>query len=122
MATDLTIKLDDRPGQMAAACEALGAAGINIEGCCAYPAGRTGQLHLLVEDAQAARSVLRAAGFDVTQDRPVLVHELEHVPGSAGAALRRIADAGANLELVYLAAETRLVISADDLEAARGAL
>ena len=122
MPTDLTVKLVDRPGAMAGACEALGDAGVNIEGCCAYPAGDAGQLHLLVEDAGAARQALSAAGYEVVQDRQVIVHELEDVPGSAGAALRRIADAGVNLELVYLAAATRLVVGADDLEAARGAL
>jgi hypothetical protein len=122
MPTDLTVKLVDQPGAMAGACEALGAAGINIEGCCAYPAGDAGQLHLLVEDAAAARQALSAAGYEVVQDRQVVVHELEDVPGSAGAALRRIADAGANLELVYLATATRLVVGVDDLEAARVAL
>ena len=65
---------------------------------------------------------MRAAGYEVVQDRDVIVHELEDVPGSAGAALRRIADAGANLELVYIAAGTRLVLGVDDLEAARSAL
>ena len=52
----------------------------------------------------------------------MVVHELEDVPGSAGAALRRIADAGANLQLVYLATATRLVVGVDDLDAARSAL
>ena len=122
MATDLTVRLTDAPGAMAGACEALGNAGINIDGCCAYPAGTAGQLHLLVEDAAAARAALRAADYEVVQDRDVIVHELEDVPGSAGAALRRIADAGANLELVYIAAGTRLVLGVDDLEAARSAL
>jgi hypothetical protein len=122
MATDLTIRLADRPGAMAGACEALGAAGINIDGCCAYPAGTAGQLHLLVEDPVAARAALVAAGYEVVQDRSVLLHELEDVPGSAGAALRRIADAGVNLELVYIAAGTRLVLGVDDLDAARTAL
>jgi hypothetical protein len=122
MATDLTIRLADTPGAMASACEALGNAGVNIDGCCAYPAGTAGQLHLLVEDAAAARAALSAAGYEVVQDRGVIVHELEDVPGSAGAALRRVADAGANLELVYIAAGTRLVLGVDDLEAARAAL
>ena len=122
MPTDLTVRLVDEPGAMAGACEALGAAGINIEGCCAYPAGDAGQLHLLVEDAAAARHALGSAGYEVVQDRQVVVHELEDVPGSAGAALRRIADAGANLQLVYLATATRLVVGVDDLDAARSAL
>ncbi|HSE80954.1 MAG TPA: hypothetical protein VLA87_04550 [Gaiellaceae bacterium] len=122
MPTDLTVRLVDEPGAMAGACEALGAAGINIEGCCAYPAGDAGQLHLLVEDAAAARQALGSAGYEVVQDRQVVLHELEDVPGSAGAALRRIADAGANLQLVYLATATRLVGGVDDLDAARSAL
>jgi hypothetical protein len=122
MATDLTLHLPDRPGAMAGACEALGAAGVNIEGCCCYPAGAAGQLHLLVGDGEAARAALRAAGYHVVQDRAVAVHELEDVPGSAGDALRRVADAGANLELVYMATATRLVVGADDLGAARAAL
>ena len=122
MATDLTVRLVDRPGAMAGACEALGDAGINIDGCCAYPAGTAGQLHLLVEDAGAARQALTAAGYEVVQDRQVIVHELADVPGSAGRSLRRIADAGINLELIYVATATRLVIGADDLDAARTAL
>lgn len=122
MATDLTLRLADRPGALAGACEALGAAGVNIEGCCAYPAGTAGQVHLLVEDPDAARRALSGAEYEVVQDRQVIVHKLEDVPGSAGAALRRIADAGVNLELVYLATATRLVIGADDLDAARAAL
>jgi hypothetical protein len=122
MPTDLTLWLEDRPGMMAGACEALGAAGVNIEGCCAYPTGTDGQLHVLVEDAAAARKALTDAGYTVVQDRQVIVAELEDRPGSAGAALRRIADAGVNLELVYLATATRLVIGVDDLEKARAAL
>ena len=122
MATDLTVRLVDRPGAMAGACEALGDAGINIDGCCAYPAGTAGQLHLLVEDAGAARQALTAAGYEVVQDRQVIVHELADVPGSAGQSLRRIADAGVNLELIYVATATRLGIGADDLHAARTAL
>jgi hypothetical protein len=43
-------------------------------------------------------------------------------PGSAGTCLRKIAEAGANLELVYVATATRLVIGTDDLDAARAAL
>lgn len=122
MAVDLTVWLKDSPGAMAGACEALGAGGVNIDGCCAYPAGAAGQLHVLVDDVDPARSVLRAAGYEVVQAREVVVHELEDVPGSAGACLRRIADSGVNLQLAYLATATRLVVAADDVEAVRAAL
>ena len=77
MATDLTVRPTDTPGAMAGACEALGNAGINIDGCCAYPAGTAGQLHLLVETPGQRRAALSAAGYEVVQDRSVIVHELE---------------------------------------------
>jgi hypothetical protein len=122
MATDLTVRLEDRPGVLASACQALGAAGVNIDGICAYPAGTAGQVHLLVEDAAAARRALMGAGHEVVADRDVIVTAVEDRPGAAGELLRKIAEAGVNLELVYLAAGTRLVIGADDLEKARTAM
>jgi hypothetical protein len=122
MATDLTVRLEDRPGVLASACEALGATGVNIDGICAYPAGTAGQVHLLVEDAVAARRALMDAGHEVVAERDVIVTAVEDRPGAAGELLRKIANAGVNLELVYLAAGTRLVIGADDLEKARAAM
>jgi hypothetical protein len=122
MATDLTVRLEDRPGVLASACQALGAAGVNINGICAYPAGTAGQVHLLVEDAAGARRALMDAGHEVVADREVIVTAVEDRPGAAGELLRKIAEAGVNLELVYLAAGTRLVIGADDLEKARTAM
>jgi hypothetical protein len=37
MATDLTVYLPDRPGTLADSGEALGNAGINIDGMCGFP-------------------------------------------------------------------------------------
>jgi hypothetical protein len=62
------------------------------------------------------------AGHEVVAERDVIVTAVEDRPGAAGELLRKIADAGVNLELVYLAAGTRLVIGADDLEKARAAM
>jgi hypothetical protein len=121
MATDLTVMLDDRPGTLAAACEALGKDGVNIEGICAYP-GDGGLLHVLVDDADAAGRALADEGFDVSWERDVLVVELEDRPGAAGETLRRIAAVGVNLDLAYMATRTRLVVGADDLDKARSAV
>ena len=122
MAIDLTVTLEDRPGTLAAACEALGQAGINIEGCCAYRHQGASRLHVLVQDPAAARQALADAGYDVTDEREVLTVELEDRPGAAGEALRRIARVGANLDLVYVGTKTRLVVGAEELEKAREAL
>jgi hypothetical protein len=122
MATDLRVTLEDRPGTLAGACEALGNAGINIEGCCAYRAEGTSRLHVLVEDATAARRALADAGYDVTDERDVVVIDLEDRPGAAGETLGRIAGAGANLDLAYVATRTRLVVGAEELDKVRAAV
>ncbi len=122
MAKDLTVILEDRPGTLADIGEALGKAGINIEGCCGFPSEGKGVIHILVEDVAAARKQLQKAGLVVRGEREVLVLEVEDRPGIFGNVTRRIAKAGVNIDLIYLATNTRLVIGADDLHKARAAV
>lgn len=123
MAKDLTVILQDRPGTLASAAEALGKAGINIEGSCGFPCGGEGVWHVLVEDAAAARKALQGAGFQVRAERDVVVIDnVADRPGELGKAVRKIADAGVNVDLVYLATRTRVVIGANDLAKARTAV
>lgn len=121
MPTDLTIVLVDRPGTLADAFQALGRAGINIEGACGFGCAGEGIFHVLVEDGEAARHALESAGETVSVEREVIVCPVENRPGEAGAMLRRVADAGVNVHLLYLTATGDLVIGADDLERAREA-
>ena len=122
MAKDLTILLEDRPGTMADVGEALGKAGVNIEGLCGFPCEGKGIGHILVEDASAARHALEEIGIEVHHERQVLVLEIEDRPGALGEVSRRMANAGVNADLVYLATGTRLVLGVDDVDKARGAL
>jgi hypothetical protein len=122
MAKDLTISLDDRPGILAELGEALGGAGINIEGFCGYRSGGTGIVHLLVDDATAARSALEGAGFAVQDERDVIVLDAEDEPGALGAIARRIAAADVSLDIAYLGTNTRIVVGAEDLEKLRAAM
>ena len=122
MAIDLTVILEDHPGTLADAGEALGKAGINIEGLCGFPSEGKGVLHLLVEDGPTARRALEEAGLEVRSERPVLILDVEDRPGEFGRICRRIASAGINTDLAYLATNTRLVIGADDLDKARAVI
>ena len=115
MPRDLTIVLEDRPGTLAAALQAVGQAGINIDGACGFPNAGEAILHILVQDGAAARGALEAAGQMVRAERDVIVCPVEDTPGAAGAIFRRIADEGVNVDLVYLTAQGQLVIGADDL-------
>lgn len=122
MATDLTVILADRPGTLADMGEALGKAGINIDGLCGFPCEGEGVIHILVEDAAGARSALEEIGLEVRSERQVLILEVEDRPGALGDITRRIANAGVNIDLVYAASNTRLVLGADDLDKARAAV
>ena len=122
MATDLTVILVNRPGTLADAAEALGRAGVNIQGACGFPAGTEGVMHVLVDDAATARRAIQEAGLEVRAERDVVVlNALPQQPGSLGSTLRRIADAGANVDLLYLTEDGRLVLGGEDVEAIRRA-
>jgi hypothetical protein len=122
MTKDLTIILEDRPGTLADMGEALGTAGINIDGMCGFPSEGKGVIHLLVEDATGARSALEGAGIEVGAEREVLVVEVDDRPGAFGDIARKIANEGVNSDLVYMATNTRLVVGTNDLEKTRSAL
>jgi hypothetical protein len=121
VAKDLTIELEDRPGTLADLGEALGNAGVNIDGGCGFPSGGRGILHLLVDDASGAAQAIQGAGLKVTAERDVIVLDVTDKPGELGAIARRMADANVNIDLVYLTARGQLVLGVDDLEKARSA-
>ena len=121
MPKDLTVVLVDRPGTLADALQAVGRAGINIDGACGFGCAGECIFHLVVADGAAARRALEAAGQTVRAEREVIVCPVEDRPGAAGAIFRSIADAGVNVDLMYLTAAGQLVIGADDLEKAEHA-
>ncbi len=114
MSTDLTIGLMDRPGTLAQASDTLGRAGINIEGACGYVCEGQGNYHVLVGDVERARRALIDAGFEIIAERRVVLAPVADEPGAAAALLRRIAAAGANVDLLYVAVDGRLVLGGDD--------
>jgi hypothetical protein len=122
MTTDITVGLVNQPGTLLRASDALARAGLNIEGACGYVCEGQGVFHVLVEDAQRARSALIDAGLEIQQERPVVATPVENRPGSAAAVLRRIAAANVNIDLLYVTADSRLVLSGDNLPAIRAAL
>ena len=117
---DLEIALDDRPGALAEMGEALGRAGVSIEGGGAWVVGGTGVAHFLFEDGKAAREALEAAGIRVIGERDVLVQRLKQaVPGQLGLLTRRMAEAGVNVEVLYSDHDHRLILVVDDVTRGR---
>ena len=123
MATDLTVVLEDRPGELGRLGGATGSAGINILGMCAFTGEGRGVIHLLVEDAAEARQAIEASGMGIADEREALVIDIEDKPGTLGEVGRTLSDAGVNIELAYTTfGEVKVVVVTDDLDAARAAL
>ncbi|HYY32641.1 MAG TPA: ACT domain-containing protein [Gaiellaceae bacterium] len=126
MPKDLTVILEDRPGTLADLGEATGRAGINIDGLCGFPSGGKGVIHILVEDADAARIALEGAGLEVRDERDVLILrqgvDLVDRPGQTGEIMRRLADEVINVDLIYATWTGDAVVGADDLAKVRETL
>jgi hypothetical protein len=117
MATDLAVSVADQPGGLADVGEALGNAGINIEGLCGVGLGDRGVIHILVEDGSAARAALEGAGLNVESEAEAIVSAIPgdvRTPGSLGKMARAVAEAGVNMRAVYLATDNRAVAVTDD--------
>ena len=112
--TEFTVHLANRPGMLATLTEQLATAGINIEALAAFGVDETGVVRLMVDDSTTTASVLRRAGIDF-DERPIQVTHLPHQPGALAAMTRQLANAGVNIDAVYL-----LRSSAEGLEFAIG--
>ena len=125
MAKDLTVILQDRPGELARLGQASGEAGINIQGMCAFTGEGRGVIHLLIEDEEAsrARSALEDAGMGLADEREVLVIDIEDRPGTLGELARTLGEANVNIEFAYTTfGGVKLVVATDDMDSARAAL
>jgi hypothetical protein len=125
MAKDLTVVLQDRPGELARLGDATGRAGVNIQGMCALTGEGRGVIHLLFDDqaAGAARAALEEAGMGVADEREVLVIDVADQPGTLGGLARALGEANVNIELAYTTfGGIQLVVATDDINSARQAL
>jgi hypothetical protein len=117
---DLAIMLEHRPGALAAMGEALGAAGVSVEGGGMWVVDGKGIAHFLFKDGTAARRALEAAAITVFAERDVVVQRLKQdLPGQLGKLTRRMSEAGINIEVLYSDHENRLILVVDDQQKAQ---
>jgi hypothetical protein len=122
MAVDLAIDIDNTPGALARVAAAISDAGVNIAAATCVGPGERAELHILVPHAEAAKHALAISHVAVTREREVVVVDVEDRPGVLADLTRRIARAGVNLDLVYVATQNRVVFGAPDLPGLRAAL
>jgi hypothetical protein len=122
MAFDLVIDVENSPGALAQVAAAISDAGVNIAAATCIGPGDRAELHILVKHPEAARHSLAISQLAVTREREVVVVDVEDRPGVLADLTRKIAKAGVNLDLVYVATRNRVVFGADNLDALRAAL
>src|ERR687887_772653 len=115
MAADLVIDIENTPGALARVAAAISDAGVNIAAATCVGPGERAELHILVPHAEAAKHALAISHVAVTREREVVVVDVEDRPGVLADLARRVANAGVNLDLVYVATRNRVVFGSPDL-------
>src|SRR5436305_2272993 len=122
MAYDLVIDIENTPGALAEVAAAISDAGVNIAAATCLGSGERAELHILVPHPEAAKHSLAISHLAITREREVVVVDVEDRPGVLADLTRRIARAGVDLDLVYVATRNRVVFGAVDIAALRAVL
>jgi len=119
---DLELDLPNVPGALAQLGEAMGRAGIPVEGGGVFANSARATAHFLFRDGEAAKQAAEGAGFSVVAVREPLIRRLKQgTPGQLGAISRALADAGVNIITQYSDHQNRLVLVCDQAEKAANA-
>jgi len=96
----LSLFLENRPGQLREPCEALAKAGIDLLTMSLADTAKFGILRFIVADPARAKEVLEAEGMVVRMTEVVPV-EVENKPGGLARVLAAIDEAGLGVEYMY---------------------
>ena len=121
-AKDFTVVLENKTGTLWKATDAIARAGVNIDGFSgSAECGNTFHF-LFTADFPTAKRALEGAGFKVKAEHDVLLVDVEDRLGAAATIFQEVADRELNIELVYLATKTRIVIGGAQVQQIREAL
>jgi hypothetical protein len=122
MAFDLVIDVENTPGALADVAAAISDAGVNMAAATCVAGGERAEVHILVKHPEAARHALAISHLAVTREREVVVVDVVDRPGVLADLTRKIAKAGVDLDLVYVATENRVVFGSPNLDGLKAAL
>ena len=122
MPYDLVIEIQNEPGALARVAAGISDAGVNLAAATCMGTADSVELHILVPHAGAARHALALSQLAVSREREVVVVEVEDRSGVLADLTRKVAQAGVDLDLVYVATRNRLVFGAEDLAGLKAAL
>jgi hypothetical protein len=96
----LSVFMENKPGQLKKTCDALALAGINISTLMLADTKEFGILRLLIRDWERAKEILEKDGFAV-RTTEVVALEVQDKPGGLAALLVPVESAGLNIEYMY---------------------
>jgi hypothetical protein len=109
------IEIKNEPGALARVAAAVSDAGVNLAAATCLGSDDDVELHILVPHPEAAKHALALSHLAVSREREVVVVDVEDRPGVLADLTRKVARAGIDLDLVYVATRNRLVFGAPDL-------
>jgi hypothetical protein len=119
------IHAENRPGALADIAEALGERGVNITGIAGSAWDQAGAIGIITNDDAGARAVLDARNAEY-RELDLVAASMEDKPGTLGAATRRLADRGVNIQAIIptgmQGSKVTAAFAVDDAAAAREAL
>jgi hypothetical protein len=98
--SQISVALENVPGQLGRMCRVLAQADVNIRGISISDAADISTIRLLVSNPAAAKKALREAGLPFVSQQ-VLVIELEHKPGALEDVAYRLGEADINVHYIY---------------------
>ena len=104
--TQLSIALENKPGQLAKVASALARAKVNIRAITVVDSAEVGVIRLVTSSNARARAALKRAGMNVVQSQ-VIIASLPNEPGALAGAARKLAAAKINVEYIYGSAARR---------------
>lgn len=136
VATDMTIELDNRPGALSDAAEAIGDAGVDLAAATCVGPGSTAEARLLgprplvprplvprplVPRPEPVRRAPAITYIAVGRERDAVV-EVSDRPGELAELAQVVAAADVNLDRAHVVAASRVVMGPDDLDGGRKVL
>ena len=123
--TQISVFLENRPGQLAAAVQTISAAGVNLRALSLADTKDFGLLRLIVDDVAKAKAVLSERS--IVLETPVIAARMDDQAGALNNILRLLENTQINVEYMYAftgatAGSAYVVLRVDDDAAAEAAL
>ena len=121
----LSVFLENRPGTLDEALTVLKNADVNMKALSLADTSEFGIMRIITDDPDSAKQAMKSAGYTSIVNEVISV-ELKHEVGYLAGIVKKLSEAGINIEYMYAApsetSSARMIIKTDDAEKAEKAL